>query len=135
MADRIVLAIYVLLGPALWALFALSFALAYRRMSRLRRPGRALPTSPPRVDVLIPAKDEGESVRACLDSALALDYPNFSVIAVDDRSTDSTAAIFDEYAARSPEKFKALHIPQGGLPAGWLGKSHALSTAASRAQG
>jgi chlorobactene glucosyltransferase len=87
------------------------------------------------VTVLIPAKDEGEGVRGCLDRVLSLDYPNFKVIAIDDRSTDSTAAIFDEYAAKHGEKFKAMHVPHGGLPAGWLGKCNALHTAAAHADG
>lgn len=126
--------IYILVGPVLWGLFALSIVMAHQRMNRLRRPVRAM-TSHPRVHVLIPAKDEGEAVRKCLDSVLALDYPNFSVIAVDDRSTDSTPAIFDEYAARSNGKLTALHIAHDGLPEGWLGKSHALATAVTHADG
>jgi cellulose synthase/poly-beta-1,6-N-acetylglucosamine synthase-like glycosyltransferase len=102
--------------------------LAHGKMDRLRRPVNAM-SSHPRVNVLIPAKDEGEAVRKCLDSVMALDYPHYSVIAIDDRSTDSTPAIFDEYAAKLNEKFTALHIPHGGLPEGWLGKSHALHMA------
>src|SRR5205807_766978 len=88
-----------------------------------------------RVSVLIPAKDEGESVRECLDRVLALDYPNFNVIAVDDRSSDQTGAIFDEYVKQHPQKLSAMHISPGGLPAGWLGKCNALATAATKADG
>lgn len=127
---------YLLLGPALWVLVALSVALAHGRMNRLRRPVERVDAQPPpRVTVLIPAKDEGEPVRQCLDRVLALDYPDFSVIAVDDRSTDATGAIFDEYASRFPQKLTGLHVPPGGLPAGWLGKCNALHVAAARADG
>jgi cellulose synthase/poly-beta-1,6-N-acetylglucosamine synthase-like glycosyltransferase len=126
--------LYVILGPGLWVLFAISTFLGSVRMNRLRRPV-ARSSTQPRVSVLIPAKDEGERVRVCLDSVLAQDYPNFDVIAVDDRSTDQTGAIMDEYQARQDGKVRAIHIPQGGLPAGWLGKCHALYTAAKQADG
>jgi len=130
----IALLLYILIGPLLWALFGLSIATAHARMNKLRRPVAPLATAPS-VTVLIPAKDEGEGVRECLDRVLALNYPNFKVVAIDDRSTDATGAIFDEYAAKHGERFKAMHVPQGGLPAGWLGKCNALQTAAAHADG
>jgi cellulose synthase/poly-beta-1,6-N-acetylglucosamine synthase-like glycosyltransferase len=117
---------YVIFGPLLWALLAIGMALSYTRMSRLRRPIRPLPANPPRLTVLIPAKDEGDAVRECLDRALALDYPNCSVIAINDRSSDNTGAIFDEYAAKHPGKLTVEHIRE--LPAGWLGKCNALAS-------
>src|SRR2546423_13199652 len=129
------LIIYIVLGPALWALYALSIALAHARMNRLKRPAGALPAVPARVSVLIPAKDEGQPVRECLDRVLAMDYVNFGVTVVDDRSSDQTGAIFDEYAGAHPQKVTAIHIPPGGLPAGWLGKWNALATAAAEAEG
>jgi glycosyltransferase involved in cell wall biosynthesis len=87
------------------------------------------------VTILIPAKDEGEGVRACLERALALDYPAATILAVDDRSTDQTGAIMDELAARHPDRLRVLHVPPGGLPPGWLGKCNALHTAAAGATG
>jgi glycosyltransferase involved in cell wall biosynthesis len=52
-----------------------------------------------------------------------LDYPALEIIAVNDRSKDATARILDEFAARHP-RLRVIHI--GELPAGWLGKPHAL---------
>ena len=126
--------IYALIGPGPWVLFSVGMALAHGRMNRLQRPvGKAV--GEPKVSILIPAKDEGERVRVCLDSVLGQDYPNFNVIAVDDRSSDQTGTIMEEYAAKSQGKVRAIHVPQGGLPAGWLGKCQALWTAAQRAEG
>ena len=51
------------------------------------------------------------------------DYPQFDVIAIDDRSTDETGKILDEIAAANP-RLRVIHVHD--LPAGWLGKSHAL---------
>jgi glycosyltransferase involved in cell wall biosynthesis len=126
----ILLIIYVIVGPGAWLLFVVGILMARQRMGRLRRPALSLPTAPPEVAILIPAKDEGQAVRKCLDSVLALDYPNFSVVAIDDRSSDSTGAIIDEYAARPGKRLRALHIPKDGLSPGWLGKCNALATAA-----
>jgi glycosyltransferase involved in cell wall biosynthesis len=57
-------------------------------------------------------------------SALAQDYPNLSVITIDDRSTDNTGAVMDDLAAADP-KLRVLHItaPPGE---GWTGKNNAL---------
>ncbi len=56
----------------------------------------------PRVSVIVPARDEGHKIEAGLESLLASDYPNFEVIAIDDRSRDDTGAIMDRLAQSSP---------------------------------
>jgi hypothetical protein len=78
---------------------------------------------PPRVSILFSARDEAEKLPAALASFLALDYPNYEVIAVNDRSEDATGAILDA-AARDNSR---LHV--NSLPAGWLGKPHGLQQA------
>ena len=67
-----------------------------------------------------------KSCQPHLSTLAALDYPNLEIIAVDDRSQDSTGAILEEYA-RNHERFRAVHVKE--LPAGWLGKPHALQRA------
>jgi cellulose synthase/poly-beta-1,6-N-acetylglucosamine synthase-like glycosyltransferase len=131
-ASALILLIYALLGPLAWAGFALAMALAYGRMARLKRPIEALVGPPPNVTVLMPAKDEGEGVRAAIERVLAMDYPRLFVIAIDDRSADQTGAIMDELSAKHPDRLQIIHIPPGGLPAGWLGKCNALHTAAAQ---
>jgi glycosyltransferase involved in cell wall biosynthesis len=64
---------------------------------------------------------------------LALDYDSYEVIAVDDRSTDRTGAIMEQIAASAPEKLKVLCIVD--LPAGWVGKTHAMWSAGNQANG
>jgi glycosyltransferase involved in cell wall biosynthesis len=54
------------------------------------------------------------------------------VIAVDDRSSDRTGAILDELARTDP-RLTVLHV--SALPAGWLGKNHALHLAGQAARG
>src|SRR4051812_4104179 len=48
--------------------------------------------------IIIPARNEEEQIRICLESVLQQDYAtaNFEVILVDDHSTDRTAEIVEE---------------------------------------
>src|ERR1700740_1187778 len=57
------------------------------------------PSGAPRVSIIVPARNEERDVRATLERLLALDYSNYEVIAVNDRSTDATGQRMDEVAA------------------------------------
>src|SRR5208283_5792285 len=61
-----------------------------------RRP--TTPNGEPRVSIIVPARNEEENIRETLAQLLALDYSNYEVIAVNDRSTDRTGQIMDEVA-------------------------------------
>ena len=80
----------------------------------------------PRISLIFAARDEEEKLPAALATLAVLDYPNLEIIAVDDRSGDSTGTILDECARKHP-RFRALHVTE--LPKGWLGKPHALQKA------
>ncbi|HXC92730.1 MAG TPA: glycosyltransferase, partial [Geobacteraceae bacterium] len=80
-------------------------------------------SKPARVSIIVPARNEQRNIREALQSMLELDYPDYELIAVDDRSEDSTGWILDEMAAASP-RLKVIHVDR--LPHGWLGKNHAL---------
>ncbi len=126
--------IYLLVGPGAWMLFGFGMIKGRKRMNLLRAPLPPLPESPPMVSILIPAKDEGERIDGCLRSAIAQDYPNFEVIAIDDRSTDQTPRVMDQLAA-AERKLTVMHIKDGELPAEWFGKSFALHNAVPKARG
>ncbi len=81
-----------------------------------------------RLAVVVPACNEEDSIEQALRRLIALDYPNCQVIAVNDRSSDRTGAIMDAVAASSNGRLKVVHITE--LPAGWLGKTHAMWSAA-----
>ena len=89
------------------------------------------PAGNPSITVIVPARNEAADIAATLHSLLAQDYPNLHIIAVDDRSTDQTGDLIDTIATEHPDKLRALHVTE--LPAGWLGKTHAMALAARQA--
>ncbi|MFM8426655.1 MAG: glycosyltransferase [Chloroflexota bacterium] len=90
------------------------------------------PTSAPKVSVCIPARNEETNIRRCVEAALRQDYPDFEVIVLDDRSTDSTLTLLKEIASRDS---RLLPISGSDLPEGWAGKPHALYQASALAKG
>jgi glycosyltransferase involved in cell wall biosynthesis len=101
------------------------------------------PLANPRVSIIVPARNEEEDIEQSLTALLALDYDNYEVIAVNDRSTDRTAEIM-ERVARIPHLSQTTRemgnpilrvIHHRELPAGWLGKTHAMWTATNEATG
>jgi glycosyltransferase involved in cell wall biosynthesis len=57
--------------------------------------------TPPRVTVAVPVKDRRERMLRCLDALLALDYPSYDVLVLDNCSTDGTAEACRERARHS----------------------------------
>ena len=81
-------------------------ALSHRGARRFLARGRARRRRPsaigwPAVTAVIPARDEAQGVGQTVGSLLRQDYPGpFSVILVDDQSTDGTAEVARQAAAR-----------------------------------
>src|SRR5580698_8558698 len=119
-----------------------------------------LPAGNPQVSIIVPARNEEETIEQALNSLLALDYDNYEVIAVNDRSTDRTGEIMERVAGHlqsgklqsqdphpvSPNngetrmghpllssRLRVVHHRE--LPEGWLGKTHAMWTATNQAAG
>src|SRR5271156_5795954 len=89
----------------------------------------------PLVSIIVPARNEEKDIEQSLTRLLALDYDNYEVIAVNDRSTDRTGEIMESVAARPRVHGRLRVIHHRELPAGWLGKTHAMWTATNEAKG
>ncbi len=86
----------------------------------------------PLISILVPARNEERSIRDCLESLLAQNYPNFEVIVIDDRSDDLTGAIVESIAAHDSR----VRLVRGSeLPEGWVGKCWALDQGVKHAKG
>lgn len=83
----------------------------------------ATPATAPAVAVVIPARDEAETIGAVLASLGRQDYPGeLRIVVVDDRSTDATAAI-----ARGLADPRIVLLSGSETPAGWSGKLWAVA--------
>ncbi|MEM8504180.1 MAG: glycosyltransferase [Cyanobacteria bacterium P01_D01_bin.1] len=85
----------------------------------------------PSVAVVIPARNEAALIRKAVQSHLTQTYPGpFSILLVDDKSTDQTAQVAAQTAAQIAKelnKTNLLTILSGkDLPAGWSGKLWAM---------
>jgi glycosyltransferase involved in cell wall biosynthesis len=82
----------------------------------------------PAVSVVVPARNEEVSLKACLQSLLAQTGVAREIIVVDDGSTDGTRAV--------AQSFPTVQVVKAGpLPPGWCGKANACQAGAQLARG
>ncbi|HIK37592.1 MAG: glycosyltransferase [Geminocystis sp.] len=85
------------------------------------------PPSYPPVAIVIPARNEAETVGTCIKSLLAQDYPGeYKIVIVDDQSTDDTREIATKVAGEKQRETDVEILTGKPLPVGWSGKLWAL---------
>ncbi len=87
------------------------------------------PLPAPPLSIIIPARNEENSLPACLQSLLSQTGIAFEIIVVDDHSSDGTRQIAESFAG------KVRVVEAGALPLGWTGKNNAVTTGARAARG
>ncbi len=92
----------------------------------------ASPHFSPLVSVIVPAKDEAETIEDTVRSILESEYDRIELILVNDRSLDQTQEIME---SRAREDARVSVVAVNELPSGWTGKTHALYEGARRAKG
>jgi hopene-associated glycosyltransferase HpnB len=81
----------------------------------------AIPPNTPDVDIIVPARDEAETIGAAIGSLLAQDYTGrIRIVLVDDNSTDDTAVL-----AGAADNLRIIRATP--KQPGWSGKLWALS--------
>jgi hypothetical protein len=132
-----------------WLMWSAGIVLALTWLSRILDAALGMPTiadiakpewdrrlaSPPRVTIIVPARNEERTIAQGLTQLLALDYENYEVIAVNDRSTDATGELMQQVAASHAAHLCLRVVNIETLPEGWLGKTHAMWTASTLATG
>ncbi len=82
----------------------------------------------PHVAVIVPARNEAETIAPSISSLAKQDYPGeFHIIIVDDHSEDGTAALARETAEVSGATERVSIYLAAELPQGWTGKLWALN--------
>lgn len=85
---------------------------------------------PPRVSVLIPARDEAGRIGRCVGHWMNQEYAEYEVFVYDDQSSDDTAA---SVVAAGGSRVRLVR--GGPLPDGWRGKPHACHRLRAHATG
>jgi chlorobactene glucosyltransferase len=130
------LSFWIALAPAIGFVWLLRYA----RMRRILRERRVLssrscngaPADPPKVSIIVAAKDEERNIESCITGLLEQDYPNYELIAVDDRSRDRTPEIMRRLERQASDRLRVVTVTE--LREGWFGKNNAMreGVAASR---
>jgi len=77
----------------------------------------------PAVAIIIAVRNEEADLEKALQSVCNLNYANYRIVVLNDRSTDGTAAILETFTGKYSQ-LTVTHIIT--LPHGWLSKNHAL---------
>lgn len=113
-------------------IFMLNLVLNMRGLHELGN-GKASLSGPfPLISILVPARNEEKDIVPCLESLRRQDYPNYEILVLDDSSSDSTAPLVAEIAARD---CRVRLLKGQSLPKGWAGKPFACHQLASEAKG
>ncbi len=125
-----VLLIHAAVAAALSVFIAMLLAYSDRLITRLA----TVPTTEvlPRISLIAAAKDEERNIEQAIRSLVHIDYPQLQITLVNDRSTDRTGEIMSRLAREYPQ-LNVVTVTE--LPAGWLGKNHALQLGAEHSDG
>jgi poly-beta-1,6-N-acetyl-D-glucosamine synthase len=119
--------LYPLFMSFLWMTGAIYFYFHWERRG-VRAIAPLAFVDPPLVSILVPCFNETANVAATLAAAVAQTYPNYEVIAIDDGSSDTTAAVLDRLLAAYPH-LRVVHLAAN------QGKAMALRMGALVARG
>jgi biofilm PGA synthesis N-glycosyltransferase PgaC len=102
---------YPLLAAVVWVVTALSFFVRHERHATVG-PDPDVSDVPP-VTVLVPAYNEEAHILETVQACLAIDYPDFEVLVVDDGSSDATRRLLEPLARSGRIRLVAKELNEG----------------------
>ncbi|MBC7117713.1 MAG: response regulator [Methanobacteriaceae archaeon] len=122
-----------------WLMYVLFIPVSYSLLyfvSSFKKPNRPSNGEMPMVSILVPAHNEENTIRECVESLSRLDYHlngsrNYEIIVINDGSTDGTGAILKELV----KEHKHLHVVTRKAPFAFNGKGYALNDGLTLANG
>lgn len=124
--------LYSLSGSVLWILVFIRVIKALGNISFFDRLSPPEPPLWPKLSIIVTACNEEKAIENAMKTLFKQSYPDFEIIAVNDRSTDRTGEILNSLA-KIHWNLRVVHLNQ--LPSGWLGKVHALYKATEVSKG
>ena len=92
----------------------------------------SLPKGSPMVSVLVPTRNEEANIANLLNGLQLQEYSNMEILVYNDESTDSTAAIVEEFA-NADSRIRLIN--GDSKPEGWMGKNYACHRLSEQARG
>ena len=117
---------YPLFMSYLWMCGGLYYYFHYERNDPPYDQPPALPEYPP-VSILVPCHNEANNIEDTVEALLAINYPTFEILLIDDGSTDTSPQILDAMA-RKDSRIRVIHLAKN------QGKAVGLNTAAMMAR-
>lgn len=118
------------MGILVWIVFLIDVLTGLRKINALEVEDCL--ENGPLLSVIVAARNEEYQIRASILSQLAQTYRNVEWILVNDRSTDATGLVMEEFK-KEDQRISVIHIKE--LPEGWLGKNNALYQGFLKASG
>src|SRR5258708_7847846 len=92
------------------------------------------PAVPPSVAIVVPARNEADSIAESVTTLTAQDYAALNLVLVDDDSDDGTADVARKAAAAIGASERLTVVSNRSLPAGWTGKLWAVKQGIAAAE-
>lgn len=121
--------VFLIFGMTVYTIY-MTLADKHKKRKLLKNPKVINENYKPFVTIMVPAHNEGAVISQTVENILQLDYPNFELIVIDDRSDDNTADVIRELEQKH-DKVKALVREKDAFP----GKSAVLNDALVYAKG
>lgn len=124
-------AFILLMGFVVGYTILMNIAYKHQRRKLKKKPPVEDTSYRPFISIMVPCHCEEAVIGETIDNIMALDYDNFELIVIDDRSTDGTAAVLHKIQESFGDKMKVIVRPMDAFP----GKSAVLNESMEFARG